>query len=398
MAKLGRSEAELQALGAIWTAREIAQQPAMLRKTHAALVAARTALESFLRPLAGRTGHARDPGRCGHSGFIGECLAPYLAAHLAPSLDASLGASLGAHLGRVEAIATTDLICAPRLYLERDTPTLLVSFARSGNSPESIAAVDLAEKLVDDIRHLAITCNRDGALACNIDVLANGHVILLPEETHDRSFAMTSSFTCMMYAGLAALCGIDAMAPRLDRIAQAMETVIAEQAGAMRALAGKGHERVVYLGSHVFKGLAREAALKLLELTDGRMIAVHDSPLGFRHGPKTIANERTLVVMFLSNDRYTRRYDLDLLEEIRREGRDVLAICGRHEGLPAGIDRIVVPAMEDAQDIDLLIPFIAAPQIFAFEQAISRGLSPDNPNVSGTVNRVVQGVRIHPLE
>jgi tagatose-6-phosphate ketose/aldose isomerase len=391
MAKLGRSEAELQALGAIWTAREIAQQPAMLRKTHAALVPARTALERFLHPLVHGPGTRVILVGAGTSGFIGECLAPYLATHLATSLGARLGR-------RVEAIATTDLICAPRLYLERDTPTLLVSFARSGNSPESIAAVDLAEKLVDDIRHLAITCNRDGALACNIDVLANGHVILLPEETHDRSFAMTSSFTCMMYAGLAALCGTDAMAPRLDRIAQAMETVIAEQAGAMRALAGKGHERVVYLGSYVFKGLAREAALKLLELTDGRMIAVHDSPLGFRHGPKTIANERTLVVMFLSNDRYTRRYDLDLLEEIRREGRDVLAICGRHEGLPAGIDRIVVPAMGDAQDIDLLIPFIAAPQIFAFEQAISRGLSPDNPNVSGTVNRVVQGVRIHPLE
>ena len=51
--------------------------------------------------------------------------------------------------------------------------------------------------------------------------------------------------------------------------------------------------------------------------------------------------------------------------------------------------------MRDAEDVDLLIPFIVAPQIFAFEESLARGLSPDNPNTSGTVNRVVQGVRIH---
>jgi tagatose-6-phosphate ketose/aldose isomerase len=129
------------------------------------------------------------------------------------------------------------------------------------------------------------------------------------------------------------------------------------------------------------------------------MIATYDSPLGFRHGPKTIVNDRTLVVVFLSNDAYTRRYDLDLLEEIRRDGRHggLLAICGRDEGMSSGVERILISAMAEADDVDLLIPFIAGPQIFAFEQAIGRGLSPDKPNVSGTVNRVVQGVRIHPV-
>jgi tagatose-6-phosphate ketose/aldose isomerase len=155
---------------------------------------------------------------------------------------------------------------------------------------------------------------------------------------------------------------------------------------------------VVYLGSHVFKGLAREAALKLLELTDGGMIAAYDSPMGFRHGPKTIVNDRTLVVIFLSNHVHTRRYDLDLLEEIRRDGQHggVLAIAGHDEGMP-GVEQILIPSMATAEDVDLLLPFIAAPQIFAFEEAIGRGLSPDRPNLSGTVNRVVQGVRIHAI-
>lgn len=382
MAKLGRDEGELQALGALWTAREIAQQPAMLRKTHAALLARKDALERFLRPLLERAATRVVLTGAGTSAFIGECLAPYLAARL-PC--------------RVEAIATTDLVSAPTLYFEADTPTLLVSFGRSGDSPESVAALDLADRFAGDIHHLAITCNPDGALARKTGTAGEGVAILLPEETHDRSFAMTSSFSCMLYAALAALSGIDGMATRVDRIAQAVEAVIGAQAGAMKTLAARRHERVVYLGSHIFKGLAREAALKLLELTDGAVIAAYDSPMGFRHGPKTMVNDRALVVVFLSNDAYTRRYDLDLLEEIRRDGKagGLLAICGRDDGVPAGVERILVPTMADAQDVDLLIPFIAAPQIFAFEESIRRGLSPDNPNVAGTVNRVVQGVRIH---
>src|SRR4029079_19011694 len=111
------------------------------------------------------------------------------------------------------------------------------------------------------------------------------------------------------------------------------------------------------------------------------------------HGPKTIVNDRTLVVIFLSNDDYTRRYDLDLLEEIWRDGKHggLLAISARDDGMPAGVERIAIPDMADAQDVDLLFPFIAAPQMFAFEASLARGLSPDKPNTSGTVNRVVQG-------
>ena len=384
MAELGRDEGELRALGAFWTAREIAQQPAMLRKTQQALLAGKDALDSFLRPLLDRAATRMILTGAGTSSFVGECLAPYLA----PRLPC-----------RVEPIPTTDLVSAPYLYFEADTPTLLVSFGRSGDSPESVAALDLANQLVGEIHHLVITCNRDGGLARKIATAGSGRAILLPEETNDRSFAMTSSFSCMTYAALAALSGIDGMQTRVDRIALAVETVIAAQADAMKTLAGSGYERVVYLGSHIFKGLAREAALKLLELTDGGMVAAYDFPLGFRHGPKTIVNDRTLVVIFLSNDAYTRGYDLDLLEEIRRDGKygGMLAISGRDEGMPAGIEQILIPSMADAEDVDLLFPFIAGPQIFAFEQSIGHGLSPDKPNVSGTVNRVVQGVRIHAI-
>jgi tagatose-6-phosphate ketose/aldose isomerase len=210
---------------------------------------------------------------------------------------------------------------------------------------------------------------------------------------------MTSSFSCMMIAALAALSSLDGMQSRIERMAQSVVGVIAAQSQAMRTLAAQRHERVVFLGSHMLKGLAREAALKLLELTDGQVVSAFDSSMGFRHGPKAIVDARTLVVVFLSNDAYTRRYDLDLLEEVRRDGRSggLLAICAHDGDVPAGVERIVVPGMQDADDVDLLVPYIIAPQMFAFEQSLVRGITPDSPNRSGTVNRVVQGVRIHPF-
>lgn len=379
----GLDAAELERLGGLWTAREIAQQPAMLKETQALLMARRAEIEAFLAPLLAQADLRVILTGAGTSAFIGECLAPVLSSRLGR---------------RVEAIPTTDLVCAPHLYFETDTPTVLVSFGRSGNSPESVAAVQLADRLVKALHHLVITCNAEGALAAHGQG-ARGLTIQLPEATHDRSFAMTSSFSCMTYAALAVFSGIAAMNPRVEAIARATEQVIADYAAVMRATAEEGYERVVYLGSHIFQGLAREAGLKLLELTNGALVTMFDSPLGFRHGPKTIVNDRTLVVVFFSNNAYTRSYDFDLLGELQRDNdaARVIAITAQ-DGLGlASADEITVRGLEDADDAELLFPYVVAPQIFAFFESLRLGLTPDKPNTSGTVNRVVQGVRIHEL-
>jgi len=146
-------------------------------------------------------------------------------------------------------------------------------------------------------------------------------LLVLPEETHDVSFAMTSSFTCMMYATLVAFSKPGAFDARVGAIAQSMRRVIQDSHHVAQELARGQYERVVYLGSGPFQGLAREATLKLGELTNGAVVTCFDSPLGFRHGPKTFITERTLVVAFVSNDALTRKYDQDLLDELRGAGR-----------------------------------------------------------------------------
>jgi tagatose-6-phosphate ketose/aldose isomerase len=156
---------------------------------------------------------------------------------------------------------------------------------------------------------------------------------------------------------------------------------------------------VVWLGSSGLAGLASEAALKVLELTDGAVIAVGHSPLGLRHGPKTMVNRDTLVTMFVSNDPLTRRYDLDLLRELRRDAvaGEVLAITAIADEAVAEGEHLLVPDMSGADDMEMIFPFIVCAQLYAFHRSLRVGNSPDEPNASGIVSRVVKGVTIHTL-
>jgi tagatose-6-phosphate ketose/aldose isomerase len=361
-----------------WTLREIRQQPDTLRATRALLSAERMNIDAFLDPLLSRPDLRIILAGAGSSAFVGGCIAATIAR--LTSLC-------------VEAIPTTDIVSAPNLYLRPATPTLLVSFGRSGNSPESIAAIELANAKVAEVYHLLITCNADGALAqAGGD---NSHVVLLPEATHDRGFAMTSSFSAMMLAALAIFSRIETFEERVEEIASSVEDVLASIEPGMEALAARGFSRVVYLGSGVFQALAREAALKLLELTDGAVVTMFDTTLGFRHGPKTMVSGDTLIVVFVSNDPLTRAYDRDMIEELRADAiaGAVLVISAQAELGNA----VQVRGLERAEDSDLLFPYIVPAQLFALHASLHRGLDPDQPNEAGTVNRVVQGVRIHTL-
>lgn len=383
---LGLPQAGLESEGGIWTAREIAQQPAVWTMIEGVMTREAGALRAFLDPLLERRDLRIVLTGAGTSAFVGECLAPALKRRT--------------HL-RVDAVATTDLVGSPDCWLEPAVPTLLVSFARSGNSPESMAALTLFEQGVSDCHHLIFTCNAEGDLYRHGQRLRNAHVVLLPEETNDRGFAMTSSFTGMM---LAASRTLDlSRQDRPDALCRWAAHVLEAGVPFVANLARSGFERVVYLGSQEFKGLAREAALKMLELSDGNTVALAETALGFRHGPKTIVNGRTLVVMFLSNDPYARRYEMDLLRELRADGvaaRVVVLYAGDAEAVRATdfaqAEGIAVPGAMDASNLGLCFPYAVFAQTLAFLQSLALGLRPDTPNARGVVNRVVQGVSIYP--
>jgi tagatose-6-phosphate ketose/aldose isomerase len=356
---------------------EIGQQPDAWRD-----VAGRADAQAagFLREIAGRPDLRVILAGAGSSAFAGEIAAPALRRHLDH---------------RVEAIATTSIVASPLDYLERNTPTLVVSFGRSGNSPESLATTALADELVDDVWHLIFTCDRDGELGRAHSGRANSLVVYMPERTNDSGFAMTSSLTSMLLSCLMML----GPAEREDAetLARAAEHVVGLQPD-IRALAQTKKQRFVYLGSGPLEGLARESALKLLELTAGEVVTYFDSPLGFRHGPKSVLDGDTLVVVYVSTDPYTRRYDLDIIAEIRGQlGEDAVTVIST-EPIPAELGpAVVIPGLEGIDDALVALVYLVYAQYLALFTSLECAKTPDNPFPSGEVSRVVQGVTIYPM-
>lgn len=384
MTHLGYSDEALSGIGGSWTAKEIDQQPACWLGAQESLVGISDKTEAFLGPLLARAELRIILTGAGTSAFVGSSVAPALSR----LLDR-----------QIEAIATTDLVSAPNLYFRERIPTLLVSFARSGNSPESLATVDLAERIIGECYQLIVSCNPSGKLHQLCENRRNALAFLLPEETNDRGFAMTSSFSTMVLAAISIFTGAATFSPTVSRLADFVGRFITERGDDIAEIARGSYGRAFFLGSNIFKGLAREASLKLLELTDGAVYTGFDSPLGVRHGPKAGLDDRSIVFVFMSNDKYTRKYDQDIVSELLADGRAQRVIALTSPGYPGdqGKDAFLLEGTAGWPDLELLFPYIVFAQMFAFHQAVKAGCRPDSPNVSGTVNRVVQGVTIHPF-
>lgn len=361
------------------TYREITSQPRIWRELAEILDTGAEADAAFLAPLLARPDLRIVLTGAGTSAFVGEIAAPALAR---------------ATRRRVDAVPTTDIVSNPREAFAQDVPTLLVSFARSGNSPESVVAADLADQLLTEPFHLVLTCAADGELALARSGRDGSHVVLMPADANDTGFAMTSSFTSMLLSCLILLGGESTAV--LGRLAAAADTVLSTRLADVARLVAKDPARLVYLGSGPLRGLAHEAGLKFLELTAGARVSFFESALGFRHGPKAVVDEHTQVVVFVSSDPYTRLYDLDIVAELRAGiGADNVLVLA---GSPVEVDGAwVLPDLEDVPDAFVAAVHILIPQLLGAYTSAALGKHVDNPFPSGDVNRVVQGVVIHPL-
>lgn len=294
-------------------------------------------------------------------------------------------------------IPTTDIVSNPKENL-LDTPTLLVSFARSGNSPESLQSVNLADKMIKNVYHLAITCAKEGKLYLSLKDRDNSFNILMPDASNDKAFAMTSSFSCMLLTSLLifdSLSDDTTKRKNIDKIIQDFNAVISRFDDIKKIVDTKDFDRVVYLGSGVFTPLTREAQLKLLELTAGKVATCYDSSMGFRHGPKSFVNEKTLVFCFVSDDSYTQKYDIDILKELYLDKQSANTIAITNKSLDMDFYEFSLNNKQDRDDILLVFSYITFAQVFAMLTSLKLKNTPDTPSKSGTVNRVVKGVTIH---
>jgi len=383
---LDYTKEDLLELGAEITTREIYQQPDVWKEAFEAYQEKREEIAAFLQDIAAKHDYIKVIlTGAGTSAYVGDTLVPYFKE------------VYDERKWNFNAIATTDIVANPQTYLKKEVPTVLVSFARSGNSPESVATIDLAKALVDELYQVTITCAAEGKLALQAHGDDRNLLLLQPAASNDAGFAMTSSFTSMMLTALLVFDPTE-FAVKAERfeVLSSLARKVLDNVEDVKELVDLDFNRVIYLGAGPFFGLAHEAQLKILELTAGQVATMYESPVGFRHGPKSLINEDTVVLVFGTTTDYTRKYDLDLVREVAGDqiARRVVLLSDQAFGLE-NVKEVALGCGGVLNDVYRVFPYIVYGQLFALLTSLKVGNRPDTPSPTGTVNRVVQGVIIH---
>ncbi|MFH0758955.1 MAG: SIS domain-containing protein [Bacteroidota bacterium] len=376
------SEEKLLRLGALFTAREIWGQPSVWSKTSAKFFSEKKEITMFRDEMIKKSKKIILTG-AGTSAYIGY----------------SLEGTFQRHTGiTTVSIPTTHLVTHPRDYLDPELPTLVVSFARSGNSPESVAAVRLIDRICTKVAHLVITCDANGELA-RYQSKNDKFTFILPPESNDLSLAMTGSYTSMLLSGL-----LFARLPQTGELDKQVELLVAygnriiRDGKILKEIASLPFQRAVFLGSGPMFGTSTESSLKLQELTDGNIICKNDTYLGFRHGPRAVIDENTLVVFLFSCKDSVQRYERDLVRSMQK-GKKAFRLIGVSEKPVEGVALDTALCFSQSGtgiDEDFLsICSVLPAQMLGFFKSIGLGLKPDSPSVSGAISRVVEGVVIY---
>lgn len=367
------SVSEHERLGCTDTLREILQQPQTWRDT-AALIngeAARGCLALTPAPA-----HIVLTGS-GSSLYVGECLAPVLQARLGIPC---------------RAIAAGTLL-SDRASVLPGNDGLLVSIARSGDSPESVGVVDAMLAHVPGWRHLAITCNADGKLATRYNDEAHMRVLLLDPATNDRSLVMTSSFTNLVLAGSGLL-----PAAAGDAVADVADVLVERYGDALAAWGARDMDAIVCLGNGAMYGAANEVALKMLEMSAGAVRVMSETSLGLRHGPMAWLNRPSHLLAFLSSDAGQRAYETDLLKELSRKhlGLERIVVGENLDPDWVGVDGLGIdlPGLYALPAPQQAMVHVVVGQLLALFRCLALGQKPDAPS-QGVLTRVVEDFTIH---
>ncbi|MGP6139940.1 SIS domain-containing protein [Jeotgalibaca sp. A127] len=381
-----KSKEALAHLGAEITVREIKQQPELWQEAFDYYQANESHIQNFLEKITKHHERVRViMTGAGSSAYVGDTVLPYLK---------KVG---NEEAFDFQAVPTTSIVSNPKSYFKKDIPTILVSFARSGNSPESVASVSLGKQIVDAFYQITITCAPEGKLAQQAAGDEDNLLLLMPALSNDQGFAMTGSFTCMTLTASLVFDPADTnMKATYVKTMIAMGEEVLSREEEIQAIINTDFNRVVYLGSGELAGIAREVQLKILELTAGKVATAFDSSLGFRHGPKSFVDEKTLLFLFVSNDAYTRQYDVDMLAEMKAD-QIAQMVCGVTTGPTntTGVSFTFSDTGTTLPDAYLALPYTIFGQIVSLLTALKVDNKPDTPSPTGTVNRVVKGVTIH---
>ncbi len=371
------------------TPREIAQQPDTWIATFGLLQRREAELQDFLS-LAGVGGRQQERPivyliGAGTSDYVGRSLH-----HLLRSKWQC----------EVIPVASTSLLTDFPDHVLRDQRYLWISFSRSGDSPEGVAVLERALAECPGVSHLLVTCNSGGRMNQVVEGRANCLSIVLDDATHDRGLAMTSSFTNMVLAGqiLAHVWSTKQYESILRALISAGEQLVPSAATLACELAQAGYKRVCFVGSGALAGAALECALKVLEMTAGKVQTMSQASLALRHGPMAALNQETMLVALVSSQLQRRQYEVDLLREIGSKDlvRTRVAVATQADSLRADADYVLTPeTQESIPDLYRPVLDVIFGQMLGLFASIHCGLKPDLPSPNGAISRVVQNVDIY---
>ncbi len=380
---------EKEALGLLFTPAEIAQQPKTWRTTLGIFEEHQARIAAFLDAAGVRASAEDRPSVL----LIGAGTSDYVAQALEFLLREKWGCE-------VSPVASTDLLPNLDSFVVPGRKYLWISFSRSGDSPEGVAVLEQALERHPGIFHLVVTCNAKARMAALCEGAANAYAIVLDDAVNDRSLAMTSSFTNMIVMGqcLAHAWSMGSYRPLLESMAVAGDDLLASAERQADEIAKRDFGRICFVGGGPLASVARESALKVLEMTAGRIQTMSETVLGLRHGPMAALDKETLFVCFVSGDGRRAQYARDLLREIGQKNvvaeRVVVGLSSAKETFSFDCEQYL-PIPVDAQDAYRPVLDVIFGQLLGLYCSVAHQLRPDSPSAEGVIHRVVQKFRIY---
>ena len=385
-------DAERKERGLEFTPREIAQQPESWKVTYQRCLDQTRGLQEVLDRVGVGVRASSSRFSSATVFLVGAGTSDYAGRALAPLLRRRWNCD-------VWPVPSTTMITDFDQYHRPGREYLWISISRSGDSPEGVAVLERALAQRTDIRHLVISCNASGQMA----QLCSRHperafALLLDETVNDRGLAMTSSFTNMVVAGqcVANLDDLPRFGDILGQIVDAGAEFLPIAADTAASVTTLGCTRACFIGSETLRAVADESALKVVELTAGRVTTLAESALGLRHGPMSSLDGQTLLVAFVSSNPRLRNYERDLLDEICRKRLArvrVVVTAGQTDAVAALADyALPLNCPQDFPDEYRPALDVMLGQLLGLFASLRSGLKPDQPSPNGAISRVVSPI------
>lgn len=367
----GKPMDEWKKLGADKTVLDLTSQPELWLQTLERLEKQEEVFE-FVRSFMSQHPNGRIIlSGSGSSSFVADIAAPFL--HYRKDQ-------------RIVSVSAADIVSSPENYLDRKIPTLAIYLTRTANVPEIRGAYSIIKNEVENSKHLLITNGTEGRLVEKMVEDKDSCVFLAPPQSIGESYSSAASFTTLLLSLLMVFENDPkGRATEIRSLMDPLKALLATQWQPLSDLAKESFDRVLFLGTSAFKGVASEGQLALLEMAHGQKNSYSDATLKFRYTKRFVPNANTVIFQLFSSHPYPRQFEEDLLNEIyqNKMAKKVVAISWKDTGdLKKISDLLLIPVKEGTAYPGsgyAALFYVLYLYLFDFFTAVHSGLSPDNP-------------------